>query len=812
MNAVTMLARPELPGHVETGGREQAGGQEQASGRDRGDQVGDIVAAWELSPGSLLLLGWQHERLPSRGTARLGRRQSDHGPFRCIGWEIRDAADGPEPWVDGAKAAGALRRQAFALAVRLPEASARGGQTLVLRPDERDGAGPDILARLPERLQGGMAFAAEAVRLAAGNVMPLTRFLVDVLVQPATAGREDVGTMLGAFLAAVCEPDGCIEILAGVPEGCVALQGWGRADLAVADCIWAGTRLVRRRAQVASFPRADIALPCTGTVLVMPPEAASELSGATSLYLLGGEQPRRRDLVAVPRVLEQAESAAHLRDLLPSLRGEASALERLRWAARPRFSGRDTLNTGIHAVRAAVDLAVRTSGGAYLHGWLLDPSGAVDDVTLRSTAGRAERIDNVWTRIPRADVSEAFRAAGFAPGPEGQAHGFAVRAASMADPQGALHLDVTFRDGTVGFLPLGEASLEDVRGAGAGWGGLRARLLGSVDLHKPSGVAIVERHLAPLFLASERGRGEARVICGADPGWDVALVVALPERPALPRALMSQFLYDPLGTRQGLVLVCGDAWQDGDVVELRAELAFRSLPAMLLRVAGPACSVAALQAAATVTEAANLLVLGAGTHGRAPGWRTALLAAQAAWVEAQKEKGSVQEASAGACFCATQLYEDYSIRFAGIEAVRALAQPPWFAAEHGMAGLPAELARGETMQVLAGSLAACLVPRAVALALAGGSRHHATPEGAELDFFLRLRSAEVACFWVPSAQVYALDSEAEPGSGRDDEVARLVEGWCLRATWLGNAGGANASTGSGAAPGAEPGPSMGRSS
>lgn len=758
-----------------------------AQGAERGgEQVGDIVAAWEVLPGALLLLGWQREALPARGTARLGRCQSDHGPFRCVSWALQA----------GGGASGAA--QAFALAVRLP-GPAQAGQTLVLRPegraDDRRGV-PDILARLPERLHAPLAFASEAARLAGEDAMPLARFLIDILVQPGTAGRADVRAMLGAFLSATAEPDGCVEVLAGVPESCVALQGWGQAGPASLDCVLVGSGLSRRTAQAAAFARPDIALPCAGAVLVLPPDAAGEAGGATELYLLTGARPRRRAVLATVRRLDPSESAVHLRDLLPVLRGAAPVLDRLRAAARPRFAGHDTLNTGAPPVRAAVDLAARTEGGAYLHGWLLDPARLVAEVTLRSGCGASARLDATWTRIPRPDVTEAFRQApGFAPSAGAHAHGFAAHAASVRDASGegsgagSLHLDIVFRDGSVAFLPL-----QDCGGDAA----LQARLLESVDLHKPSGLAVIERQLGPLFLGGRRRVAEAAIVCGADPGWATALVVALPQQPDLPRALLSQFLHDPLRADEGLVLVCGESWQASDLDRLRAELAFRALPAMLLRVGGQCCPVAALEAALALTSAASVLMLGWGTHGRAPGWREALYAARADHAGAGRERTGAGPGEAGggeACFCATQLYEDYSIRFAGIDGVQALAQAPWFAAGHGMAGLPASLARGDTVPVLAGSLAACLMPRSVATALGGGGGRYATAEATELDFFLRLGRAGIACLWVPSARVYALDSEPGQATGHGgpghgvDEVARLVDGWCLRETWGGGGAG-----------------------
>ncbi len=728
-----------------------------------GEQVGELVAAWEMAPGSLLLLGWQHDALPARGTAQLSRRRADRGPFRCITWPVG------EGFRSGA--------QSFAIAVRLPQATrVQPGQTLTLEPDlvvesraashVVPGRPASILAQLPATLVGPLAFAEAAVRLAQGSPLPLARFLADVLIHPNTASLPGVPDLLAAFLAGTAEMDGCTEVLAGVPDACVMLQGWGQPDPQDIDCVLVGRALHRCRVQVASFDRPDIVAPSTGSVLVLPSSAAEHLNAATQVYLLTGQRPRRRTTIASPAVLGVPESLAHLRELLPALRCAPAVADCLRLAARARFQGVDTLNTGAGPVRMAVDLAVRFAEGAYLHGWLLDPQRRVAEVTIRSSAGGSCRLDQNWTRISRPDVTEAFRAEpGFAAARgRSEMHGFAAYAHPVRNSDSTLHLELRMNDGSNAFMPLDETCADEP------W--LHAKLLGTVDLHKPSGLAIVQHQLAPLFLTSPPTPAPlARTVGGADLDWETALVVALPDPTTLPRTFLSQFLHDPLAGSEGLVLVCGQGWQGSDLDRLRDELAFRSLPALLLQVDGTALATQALQAAAASTNAQYLLSVGSATHGRAPGWRRALHAA----LDAHPRP---------ACACATGLYEDYSIRSTGIDETEILPGAPWFAAAHRLAGLPAGLVSiGTPSRVLAGTLSSCLLPRAVVPLLAAGSPTYLTTEAAELDLFLRLRRAGVDCLWVPDAQVYALDDHAPDHAG----AARLVDGWCLRARWGGQA-------------------------
>ena len=57
----------------------------------------------------------------------------------------------------------------------------------------------------------------------------------------------------------------------------------------------------------------------------------------------------------------------------------------------------------------------------------------------------------------------------------------------------------------------------------------------------------------------------------------------------------------------------------------------------------------------------------------------------------------------------------------------------------------------------------------------------ATPSMQEVDLFLRLRRNGVKSIWTPTAQVYAADRPLPDVSENGGRVARLVDGWCLRA-------------------------------
>ncbi len=713
--------------------------QSEQAGRE---QVGEVLAAWPVAPGALMLLGWQETVPPAEGTAQLERRRADRGPFRCLTWP---------------RTAGS---HAFLAAVRLPPATVPlPGQLLVLHGTET----LPLLARLPAAFDPAPAFAEAAARLAGTHGGSIARFLCDMFPAAALSRVPEFGEMLATFLSRVCVDDGCIELTGSVPEGCTFLQGWGRPhpDGADADLVLTGERISRHAAQAARFDRPDIVAPATGTLLVLPPDAAADLPGLTELYLLTGQGVWRRRLVE-RRVLGADESASHLRAMLPALRCPPRTADCLRASLKPRFEGRDTLHDRGRPVRAGIDLAVAVGGGCYLAGWLFDPADIVAAIHLHGGAfpPAGVRLDTTWTRVARMDVTDAFAAEPSLPRPQHHDHGFAAFAppASDAGRAAPLHLAATFRDGHVAFLPLTTCDGADAA--------VRSRMLASVDLHKPSGLAIVERQLGPAFRALKALHGTAETVFMTAPRPDArhAIVVPLLDEPVLPRMVLSQFLTDPLADDETLVLVCGAAWGAAKLDELRRRLAFYGLPASVLWAPAATGVADALAMAAKATRAADFLLLGPATVGASPGWRAALRAGAAA-------HGPL------ACACPTLLYEDWSIRWAGSAALQRLDTAPYVAVRQTLAGLPAAAAGVAADESTLGTLACCLFPRA-ALALAAGGAARVTPFGQEAGFFLSLAAAGVACRWVPAARAYAVDDATERPA--EPSVGRLVDGWRLR--------------------------------
>jgi hypothetical protein len=707
------------------------------------DQVGEIAAAWQVGPGALLLLGWQRDPPAPEGTAALQRADGTRGRFTRFAWPARIA--------------GAAAYQ-FLAAVHLPKVEAQGGDALALTG--RRAADGGVVAHLPARLAEPAAFGAELARAAGGAAPAVARFLLGLFPSVADAGSAALCAMLASFLDAASEPDGCVEIVGALRDRCAVMQGWGRPVEAQCEAVLLGTTLARHPIRAAAFARPDITGAATGQVLVLPPVAA-QAGAVTAVFLLARDSIRRRPVLAQHRALTEDETAGHLRDILPALRCDAATRAALLAALRPRYEGRLTLTDAGHPVRLGLDLAAAAPGaGLYLTGWLYDPAGVVEAVHLRGTGGGSARLDDGWTRIPRDDVTEAFRGEPGLPAAEGDGHGFAVHVPrfEVGREGEALYLDVGFRDGGCGFVPLPPlGSASDAA--------TRRRLLASVDLHKPSGLPVIERQLAP-FLSRLTGRPAPRPASPAAPGtWTCPIVVPLAEA-ELPRAFLAQFLGDPLAAHEGVLFACGDAWTDGDAGRLAALARFYGVLAVVVRVEGAATAGAALDAAAAASDAGRFLLAGPGTIGRTPGWRDALA------------RASGEHEGGAACVSPTVLYEDESIRFAGLGGVAPREDAPYVELARPFAGLPPGFAPAGPPAPTAGvSAACCLVPRAALLADSPGAALAAEPE---MDLLLRVRRAGVACLWAPAIQVHATEDDPAP-DGAANRVGRLVARWSLRA-------------------------------
>lgn len=690
---------------------------------------GALLAAARLGAAAALLLGSHTARLPRQGA--IVSADGRQGRQRLIAWP------------------GPRTGQALCLAVVLfeggePEAGAAVSFRL-------DGGERRPFLAWPARFLAPEAFAASLADRAADRPGEIARFLAEL---GAASGASPVRAVLQAFLAAAAEQDGVVEIL-GQARDAIVLQGWGSAVEGEAAAILIGNRVACAPTTTATFARPDIAAPRTGLVHLVRPDRDGAASVGAALHVAVGRRLLRRPVLAEARRLGEAETALHLRDMLPRLQGPAEALAAFRSAARPMFAGRETLSALGRPVAAAVDVAVALPGrGVFLSGWLLDPAREVSSVAVGEGTRPPIPIDRSWVRVARPDVSAAFRADPRFGAPSGDRHGFAAFvAAPVATDAEGLHLAIELAGGEVGFLPVVPAP-GDARAA------LR-RAAAAVDLHKPTGLAVVERALAPLVAAAQDRLAPPAATERRPPRpAPTALLLALPRAEAPASAVIAPFLADPPAEDETLVIVLGPDWPGAPLAALEAALSFYRLEAGILIAEEEVEATEAWEIGARAVAAERCLCLGAPSLFGPPGWRRALAHRLARGV--------------AAVVAPLLLYEDGSVRSFGIESVAPVASSPYLRLSRRCAGLPAALVTDRAPRsCLATSLCGAMVS-ARARELGGGFAASAlTAAGQELGFFLRLAAAGGTCTVDPALVVTAPET-AEPDEGWR-RPARLAE-------------------------------------
>jgi hypothetical protein len=710
-----------------------------------------VLAIWRVQPGAYLVLGFASTPVPAAGAARAQSSEAARGVFRGISWDGRRATDSGQ--------------RAFLAAIRMPDDSeALADETLLFQSETNE----TLVLRMPHSLSDGKDFGQHLGGLCGQNAAAIARFMMEML-RPRTGLHspqvsQRLGKMWHAFLAVAAEPDGCIEITTAVPEGCVLLQGWGAPVGGRLQVLLAGDNPVWFPGQAGEFDREDIVAPAVGMMLALPIQAAGALRGLNHVFLISDRGLHSRALVG-HRLLDPVSSAGHMRHILPSLRCAPPMLSLLTETLRPRFDGLDTLSSSTQPVRAAVDRAASASdAGALLSGWVFDPESRIESLHLCGANNFSARIDDIWLRVVRPDVTAAFQNMPGFPPPAGDHVGFSVATASAPASGEGLHLRFTFAGGDRAFLPVMTTNLAEFE--------VRARILAEIDMFKPSGLQILEQQAAPLFSRISAALGPTATVILKGPTDRAHAIVVPLAAPVPPRAFLSGFLADAPDATEQIVLVCGPEWDARGLDTLRRLIGFQELPASILLATGTPGPLDAVREAARATTAETFLVARPAVS--APmDWRRTLRAA-------------LRDGAAYAC--PTLLYEDWSIRYTGSGVLRFQDMAPFTNVMIPLAGMPVNLADGDlpaggppgaSVPVSMGTLECCAMPRGTVTTHAGPSAF-ATDAGNEADFFSRLKAAGKTGVWVPAVRVYAPEDGDEPGSSAP---ARIVDGWMLRAKW-----------------------------
>lgn len=701
----------------------------------------EVLAVWRAMPGAYLLLGRAAGPLPKSGSARLNLQTGTSGIFRTFLWPLGSDAG-----------------FAFLTAIRLSDRVQIGDESEIVMRGAR-ASDRDFRLRLAPVCEEE-SFGRQLAATAGSSPAALVRFMLDLMRPEAEVELQRPVALMQSFLQHVANHEGCVELILELPQRTLLLQGWGAATGTEIGVVTAGTRLLYHAAQAGEFFRADVKRPLVGNVLVLPPDAADELSRAESIFLLTREQVLCRRILD-GRIRDAASSAGQVRHLLPRLVCPADLRVRLQEALLPRYEGIDTLNSSGRRVRAALDVAVFANGaGVFLSGWLFDPTSQIAKVDYCDTT-RSIRLDLEFVRIVREDVVAAFKSDTSFPASARSDIGIAGSANfDGAFPESA-RIRFTFTDDDIAFMPL---TLQDATNPS-----VRELLWRRIDMHKPSGAEIVQRHLAPfVFRAPLPEAAATKVVLRGPLDRRHSLVVPL-RFPVQPRAIIAGLLPEPLADDEQIIFVCGAEWGPLEIDRLIALSQCYDLPATILTVAHRAQPIDAVLEAATRSQSETFLVLAAPIGSRLAGTRDALRDA----IDRDGIGGAVAA-------CPTMIYEDGSIKFAGSTALSFAEGPPFARLQSAWLGLSSEhIEASDPADAAGGTLDCCMLNRQALPALER-ARRFTTRSAQEAALFSSLRDLGCRVLWLP-AVVVATTDEIDAGAG--GSAAALVDNWMLRAFW-----------------------------
>ncbi len=712
------------------------------------DRLGEIVAGHRLGRDTLILLGWSGEDIPAQGVAILKKRQQGKGRFGAATWTYGD------------------KRRWFLIVIHAPEAGlSQSGDGFQLHGT---GAQSSTIAYMPASILDADGFAGALLTHLGARASEAVRFLMDIFPALSGAAPEPVRILIAAALHAAAEESGVVEILGRADGESLLLQGWIRDPHKVEPRLLIDRgKLEEHDAVFATFSRSDVAAPAMGFVALVRVDTGA--AAPRHIYIRSENRFQRLTVLPAAVHLRDEEVPRHLTGLTANLRTDAAGQKVFHAACRPRYTGQDTVSGLNVPVRMAIDMAMRVPGaGWYVAGWLLDPTKLVSSVLLRGTGGLSERLDVNWTRLARADVSAGFSNDPlFAGSINHDLHGFTVflphrgEGGRAEESNAWIELDLGGR--AYAFMPVGVSTMD---GAGD-----RQRLLASVDLHKAAAIEIIERHLAPLFHArgaAPRKRRTYRAVRTAPRHGRTALIIPIVDTGTKINVVVAHLARCMLPSDAKPVFVCSPAAPDA-ARRLSRDLDFYGIAADVLVAAEPVDHCEALEVGVDATDGPILAFLSPRVHSLGASWLVDMLAA-------------LGEGEAPSAVSPTLLYEDGSVRYAGVDAVQFAESAPYGSAVCSRAGYPRGALPRNDGRTLACAVECCAMTRSAFESVGGFSQGYASDSFKGVDLFLRMGNAGVRMNWTAAAELYALD-DLQAASDSTVQVAKLVDGWSFRAAW-----------------------------
>ncbi|MGU3495977.1 hypothetical protein ACLBXM_18195 [Xanthobacteraceae bacterium A53D] len=619
-------------------------------------------------------------------------------------------------------------------------------------------------ARRPLALEALLHVVAE-------DAGPSAPVVVDGIVEALMAGKPTQRRLRAvvAMAQAVARPDGFVEVMGADEDGDLFLQGW-TADLVPgkARVLAIGAEPVLAELDSASFPREDLAGRSRGFAGIMCGPDRPDMDKLQKILFRARDGWRAVAVYERRVLLEPRDVPAHVRAVLPRLTAPTDVLAKLTDAAN-RFDGRDTVSDLKLPVRMGIDFALMVEGGGVLvSGWLVDCEDHVRGVALK--VGKAGGpIDGEWTRQPRPDVTSAFLADPMfgALDPNRHSHGFLAFLPRLASHvRDAAYLELQLDSGPAYRpLPLTRATPRQVL----------ARLASAVEPRSAVAAHVVERQLGPLLQSMER-RPAAGHVMGDHPVFDgsesMALVVGVDDGAAQVGVLMSLLALEASTRALPIVMAVREDGFDDVAGEVRRLADFYGLQVRLVRAEGAEDVCDALEAGVRATTAEHLVLLCAHVLPRGSGWLARL-------ERAYRARG-------GKCLVSpTLLFEDDSIRWAG---TMLDGEGPARGLNDRLVGYPrSSVAKAEPMEVTAGTVECCILPRSAFEAVEGFTRGYLGIAEKRLDLALKLRLGGTPSVWVPEVEMVCADETSEGASGAAAStwhgLVRRVDRWAFDKRW-----------------------------
>ena len=688
--------------------------------------AGEILSAALIEDGLALVLGWADHLFPENGKLMMNGEMV--GTTRILTWPRHDAGT---HWM--------------LMVMEAPEIlRLTGSKPMVVSPNGR------LRAALPpvDRLSLDSFDLLDRLAPLAQSA-PIITFLTEALITGETQGRKR-HALLFDCLDRMAEADGYMEIFGRADAATAMIQGWsvhlaaGITEM-VADAD--GFRLVT--SAIATYDRPDLGGAGRGILAAMP-AAELDLRQVRRLYFRHGTRWHRLEIFENRRFLDDAETYVHLKGIYPYLCLDGATAPLFKRLCGCRFEGFETVSTLAAPVRAALDLTIMVAGtGIFLTGWLLDPEQRVSAVSLRNADGFCQRLDQVWVRTGRHDVSDGYASdplfAGRLRGGD-DAHGFVVGVPCSSQKSSFWYLELALVDEDSAFLPVWLSAPST---------GLVRQMLCSVNIFDPAAEMVIARQLAPLVAASMaqlEPKRRAALACTFGPAPrhppKVSAIVPLLHGTADFDINLARFALDAEMEAVELVAVV----RNGSGADLQRYARFYGCSGRLVMAGDDMDFCDALEMGAQSATAPLLLFLSPMVFPTAPGWVSRL----------------AQAAGDGAA-CPTLIYEDHSIKYAG-------SRFSGYARHWQNTADPVSVENG--------TLDCCMINGEAFRSLGGFAHDYVGGDVKGPDFFQRLRHAGLSCKWLPGIELTSMDDPTEsipPEYWR--QTGKMVDEWAFRRKW-----------------------------